>query len=144
MEHSNINSYAGDLNPQDVWLILKTQPDSSLIDVRTEEEIQFIWEPVLNKLNKFVKSIPWVTFPEYKINPNFIEQLHIVVPNKKVALFFICKADSRSRAAAIAATRDGYSLSYSVAKGFEGDLNKNGQRGTTSGWKAENLPWVQN
>ena len=62
MEHSNINSYAGDLNPQDVWLILKTQPDSSLIDVRTEEEIQFIGEPALNKINKYVENIPWILF----------------------------------------------------------------------------------
>ena len=135
--------YAGDLLPQEVWEILQSDPDATLIDVRTEVETLFIGEPELTKIGKKTMLIQWVLYPSYEVNSDFIHQLYKVSPSKSTKLFFICTAGSRSKSAAITATKVGYSHSYSVANGFEGGLNFAGHRGTIDGWKAANLPWSQ-
>jgi hypothetical protein len=40
-------------------------------------------------------------------------------------------------------TAAGYRQCFNVADGFEGNVDNQGHRGTTGGWKASNLPWVQ-
>ena len=83
-----------------------------------------------------------------KINPKFCEGLeeflHKVFPNnnKAVKIFFMCRSGARSDQAAEEFSYTGYPC-YNIEHGFEGDLNDDGQRGKTNGWKASNLPWRQ-
>jgi rhodanese-related sulfurtransferase len=56
---------------------------------------------------------------------------------------FLCRSGVRSRAAAIAMTRAGFSRAYNIAGGFEGDLDGERHRGAANGWKAAGLPWKQ-
>jgi rhodanese-related sulfurtransferase len=42
-----------------------------------------------------------------------------------------------------AATAAGFTRAHNVQGGFEGDLDATRHRGTTGGWKASGLPWVQ-
>ena len=42
-----------------------------------------------------------------------------------------------------AMTAEGYARCYNVAGGFEGDRNGDGHRGSSNGWKAAGLPWLQ-
>ena len=37
----------------------------------------------------------------------------------------------------------GFEKSFNIAGGFEGDVDGEGHRGNTSGWKASGLPWQQ-
>jgi hypothetical protein len=39
--------------------------------------------------------------------------------------------------------QDGFRACHNVAHGFEGPLDAEGHRGTTSGWKHAGLPWAQ-
>ena len=43
----------------------------------------------------------------------------------------------------MALTQAGYAACYNISDGFEGPHDKNRHRGSTAGWKARGLPWVQ-
>ena len=55
----------------------------------------------------------------------------------------LCRSGQRSRAAATALTAAGFTSAYNIADGFEGSRDEAGHRGTSSGWKALDLPWLQ-
>jgi len=56
---------------------------------------------------------------------------------------FLCRSGARSHAAAAAAAQAGYSQSYNVLQGFEGDKDTSGHRNSLGGWRVAGLPWVQ-
>jgi len=80
-------------------------------------------------------------------NPNFtadtIEALQAAGAGYETPILFLCRSGARSRAAAMAMTRAGFTKAFNIAGGFEGDLDKTGHRGLTNGWKAAGLPWRQ-
>ena len=107
-----------------------------LVDVRTAEE---------RKLDGFVPDsihIAWQTGPHFIRNPGFLRELGAKVA-KDVALLFICRSGSRSALAAEAAARAGFAHAFNVLEGFEGELDERHHRGTTAGWRARGLPWIQ-
>ena len=61
----------------------------------------------------------------------------------KSQVLVICRSGARSRAAAIALTRAGFTQAFNIAGGFEGDADAQGHRGNLNGWKASDLPWRQ-
>ena len=63
--------------------------------------------------------------------------------DKTAPMLFLCRSGARSRAAAIAMTRAGFTQAFNVAGGFEGDLDGERHRGHDNGWKAAGLPWRQ-
>ncbi len=136
-------SFAGDVSPADAWSALNQHPSAQLVDVRTQAEWAFAGLPSLDSLGKTVKTISWKFYPNFDVNPRFIEQLEAAVPDKSAALYFLCKTGGRSTDAAIAATAAGYANCYNIEGGFEGDINSNHQRGQVNGWKASRLPWQQ-
>lgn len=136
-------SYVGDVSPLDAWSALTQTPSAQLIDVRTQAEWAFAGLPTVDSLGKTVKTISWKFYPNFDLNPRFIEQLEAAVPDKTAPLYFLCKTGGRSADAAIAATAAGYLNCYNIAGGFEGDINSNHQRGQVNGWKANRLPWQQ-
>lgn len=135
--------YAGDVTPADAWNALAQYADAQLIDVRTQAEWSFSGVPSLDSMNKTLKTLSWKFYPNFDVNPRFIEQLEAAVSDKSAPLYFLCKTGGRSTDAAIAATAYGYTQCYNIEGGFEGDINSNHQRGQVNGWKASRLPWQQ-
>ena len=135
--------YAGDVDPAEAWKILESEPDAVLIDVRTDAEWAYVGLPNLRPVNRALHCIPWQLFPTMALNPHFVEQVagNGVRPEQTVLL--ICRSGVRSRHAAIALTRAGFSRCLNVADGFEGPSDAAGHRGGTAGWKATGLPWSQ-
>ena len=148
MSSSNHSSdYAGDLDAEEAWALLKSDPNAQLVDVRTMPEWTFVGGPDLSSLERPVHGIEWQVFPSMAPNPDFVTQTRAALgdagANKDSPILFLCRSGARSRAAAIALTRAGYSRAYNVAGGFEGDMDENRHRGNRNGWKAAGLPWRQ-
>ena len=135
--------YAGDLTPQAAWTLLQEKPEALLVDVRTLPEWQFIGLPELSSLGKKPLCLSWKFYPTFETNGDFIAQLMREVTDKQTPLLFLCRSGGRSLDAAVAATEAGYAEAYNIAGGFEGEPDGQGHRGTTNGWKADNLPWEQ-
>jgi rhodanese-related sulfurtransferase len=144
MSQSNSSAaYAGDVSPADAWGTLGSDPAAQVIDVRTTAEWNFVGLPDLSSANREVQLVEWQSFPTMTPNPDFVAQVSAANTDKNAPLFFLCRSGARSRAAAIAMTRAGYTRAYNIAGGFEGDLNAERHRGHHNGWKASGLPWRQ-
>ena len=129
-------SYAGDLTPREAWA--KLEQGAILVDVRTEGEWAHIGIPDTKATDNDPLFIPW-TFPGGIPNADFIADLTQQAPEDSgTELLFICRSGQRSVAAAIAATRAGFT-SYNVLEGFEGEPDRYGER-TVNGWKNRGLP----
>lgn len=130
-----------------VWARLQDDAGSILIDVRTRAEWAFVGLPDLAQLGKTVLLVEWQSYPDNRVNPDFVNGLSVALERigaaKDAALYFICRSGGRSRMAAEAMTAQGYSNCHNVADGFEGPLDATRHRGRVAGWKFEGLPWVQ-
>lgn len=139
----NGESYAGDLTEIEGWRILAEDQSSILIDVRTLAEWTYVGIPDIGSLGKKVIFVPWLSFPSMEINPLFVEQLKQAGAEESNVLLFLCRSGVRSKSAAQAMTRIGFSRCFNLKNGFEGNLDTNRHRGSTEGWKVAGLPWVQ-
>ena len=125
------------------------------VDVRTRAEVEFVGSPVLvdalvpyleNNLSAWNHNAQ--RYPK-TINEQFARQLAVELRNnglnKQSPVIFICRSGGRSAQTASLATQLGYTQTYSVVDGFEGDTAKNGlakgQR-VINGWKNSQLPWT--
>lgn len=138
-----MKTYAGDLDPEEAWELLKTTPDSRLIDVRTQAEWQFVGLPDLSSLEKQPLLISWQVFPTMARNEAFAQQLAGQGLTLETTLVFLCRSGVRSKAAAELMTSLGYENCWNVSTGFEGPLDDLHHRGSRAGWKAQKLPWQQ-
>ena len=141
------SDYAGDIDVQQAWEMLAADPKAQLIDVRTAAEWTYVGLPDLAPLGREVHAIEWQSFPSGQINPDFArvaaEQMKLAGADANTALLFLCRSGARSKAAAVAMTRAGFSRAFNIAGGFEGNLDSEGHRGNVNGWKASGLPWRQ-
>lgn len=128
--------YEGALYPAEAYELLQSAPGTKLVDVRCRAELDWV-----GRIPNAVE-IEWMTYPGMKPNPNFIAALDQQV-SKEALTLFICRSGARSHAATLAATQAGFSDSYNILEGFEGDKDGNEQRNTLNGWRAANLPWMQ-
>jgi rhodanese-related sulfurtransferase len=139
--------YGGDITSTEAWALLKSEPKAQLVDVRTSAEWNFVGVPDLSELGREVVCVEWQSFPTTAVNANFAvqtaEALRRAGAAEQTPVLFLCRSGARSRAAAIAMTRSGYSKAFNVAGGFEGDPDEERHRGMRNGWKAANLPWRQ-
>lgn len=126
--------YSGALLPQEAHALMSE--GAKLVDVRTKAELEWVGR-VPGSL-----VVEWNTWPGGKSNPEFIPQLEAQV-SKETPVLFLCRSGGRSHNAATAAAQAGYSESYNVLEGFEGDKNSEGHRNTSGGWRVAGLPWVQ-
>jgi rhodanese-related sulfurtransferase len=129
--------------PTQTWEALKTDPNTQLVDVRTDVEWNFVGVPDLNEAGKQALLIPWQVYPTMQRNPSFEDKLKQAGITAHHHIYFICRSGARSMAAAQAALAAGFPHVFNVADGFEGPVDANGHRGSAGGWKAEGLPWVQ-
>ncbi len=127
----------------EAWEMLKTDKNSQLIDIRTEEEWRLIGIPNLTSINKKVVFLSWQIWPEMEINNSFMQTINKIVEDKEIALLFICRSGGRSSQAANAVQQAGYRNCYNICDGFEGKLSNDRQRSSSNGWKFNNLPWIQ-
>jgi rhodanese-related sulfurtransferase len=138
-----MNNYAGDVTPDQAWAMLEEEPDAAIVDVRSEAEWAFVGIPDLSSLGKKPLLISWMQYPGMVRNDRFESDLDAQGLLKDKPILFLCRSGQRSRSAAIAMTALGYSACYNVASGFEGDPDAARQRGNLNGWKASQLPWIQ-
>ncbi|MBN9532707.1 MAG: rhodanese-like domain-containing protein [Alphaproteobacteria bacterium] len=141
------SDYAGDLTPQDAWALCQAEPAAQIVDVRTVAEWNFVGLPDLSSLSRAVHCVEWQRFPTMAANPDFVAEAGAEIAkagaDRNAPVLFLCRSGARSRAAAIAMTRAGYTRAYNISGGFEGDLDGQRHRGGTNGWKASGLPWRQ-
>lgn len=135
-------SYAGDLTPPEAWTLLQTDPEATLVDVRSEAEWAFVGLPDVTPLGKSVVTVAWNHWPDGTRNESFVDDLRAAGVTGTGPVVFLCRSGARSRAAATAATAAGIAPAYNVSEGFEGDLDEDGHRGR-NGWRASGLPWRQ-
>ncbi|MGY4256652.1 rhodanese-related sulfurtransferase [Bradyrhizobium sp. USDA 4516] len=131
-----------EISPRQAWDMLADDKTTQLVDVRTQPEWLYVGEPDLADIGKAVAKISWHVFPEMRVNPDFLDRLRATFQTGH-PIIFICRSGGRSLAAAKAAFAMGYARSFSLAGGFEGDVDEEEHRGTKVGWKAEGLPWRQ-
>ena len=147
MAENNEQDDVDDVEVEEVWERLKQDPDSVLIDVRTQAEWAYVGVPDLSSLGKQLYLIEWLHFPECKVNSSFTSQLESELAangaGQDANLFFICRSGHRSLHSAEAMAAAGYRACHNVAGGFEGPLDSEAHRGSVAGWKAAGLPWVQ-
>ncbi|HUO97923.1 MAG TPA: rhodanese-like domain-containing protein [Rhizomicrobium sp.] len=137
-------AYAGDLSAPDAWELLVREPDAQLIDVRTSAEWMFVGLPEISAIGRPLHRLEWQSFPAMTPNADFVAQAGAALGGNKTApVLFLCRSGARSRAAAAAMTGAGYTRSFNIAGGFEGDLDHERHRGRKNGWKAAGLPWIQ-
>jgi len=128
--------YGGALLPQEAFELMQNVPGAKLVDVRTQAE----WDYV-GRIPGSVQ-IQWQTYPGSRPNPNFLNELQSQT-DKQAIVMFLCRSGARSHAAAAAAAQAGYSQSFNVLEGFEGDKDTSGHRNAVGGWRVAGLPWVQ-
>ena len=129
--------YAGALLPSEAYSLLQEDPGAKLVDVRTQAEWEYVGHIPESVL------VEWNTYPNGQRNPAFLQELQAQVAKDDAPVMFLCRSGARSHQAAQAATRAGYSSSYNILEGFEGDKDANGHRNTVGGWRVAGLPWVQ-
>ncbi len=128
--------YEGAILPSEAYEILKSAPGAKLVDVRTRAEIDWV-----GKVPGAVE-IEWASYPGMKPNPNFLAALQQQVDKESLVLF-LCRSGARSHNAAVVATQAGFTDSYNVLEGFEGDKSSGNQRNSMNGWRKAGLPWEQ-
>lgn len=136
-----------DVSVTAVWNHLEADSKAVLVDVRTRPEWTFVGLPNLATLGRKPVLVEWLSYPDNRPNPEFVSRLQAELDaagaDKSTDIFFICRSGVRSLSAALAMTDAGYTRCHNVAGGFEGPLDGSGHRGTTAGWKAAGLPWLQ-
>jgi rhodanese-related sulfurtransferase len=139
------DNYAGDVSAEEAWRVLSENPGAVLVDVRTRAEWNFVGLADLGPLGKEALLAEWQSFPTMGVNPAFVDEVGAALKgaSRDVPVLFLCRSGARSRAAAVAMTKAGFSQAYNVAGGFEGDLDETRHRGRRNGWKASGLPWIQ-
>lgn len=137
--------YAGDISVADAWELLKSNASAQIVDVRTSAEWNYVGLPDVGTLQRKVHTVEWQSFPSGAPNAAFVGEAVQALGNitPETPVLFLCRSGVRSRAAAIAMTRAGFTHAYNIAGGFEGDLDGERHRGKTNGWKAAGLPWKQ-
>jgi rhodanese-related sulfurtransferase len=147
MSPSPSHDYAGDIGTAEAWEMLTRDPGAQLVDVRTVAEWNFVGVPDIQSLGRKVHCIEWVAFPAMQPNADFVAEASGAVEaagaGRDTPILFLCRSGARSRSAAIAMTRAGFTQAFNVVGGFEGDLDGERHRGQTTGWKADGLPWKQ-
>lgn len=128
--------YEGALLPIEAYAILCEAPGSTLVDVRTRAELDWV-----GRIPGSI-AIEWMNYPGMRPNPFFLNQLGQQVDSESLILF-ICRSGHRSHNAAAMATHAGYTACYNVLEGFEGDKDPRGRRGRINGWRHADLPWEQ-
>jgi len=128
--------YNGALLPEEAYQLCRDAPGAKIVDVRTRAELDWV-----GRIPGAVE-IELLSYPGSRPNPGFLAALEQQV-DKEAMVMFICRSGGRSHNAAMLAMQAGYTESYNVLEGFEGDKDAQGHRNTKGGWRKAGLPWIQ-
>lgn len=128
-------SYAGGVHPRLAWALVSAG-EALLVDVRTTEERKFVGHVPASL------HVAWASGTAMTRNPRFVRELEAKT-GKDATVLLLCRSGKRSDLAADAAARAGFSRVFNVLEGFEGEIDEHRHRGGLGGWRAYNLPWVQ-
>lgn len=128
-----------ELSLAEAWTMLSENPDSVLIDVRTQAEWTFVGVPDVSSVGKGLRAVEWTSFPTGAANTDFVDQATEGLRQDQ-PLLLLCRSGARSESAARALIQAGFENAYNVVAGFEGHLDIDSHR--HGGWKEE-LPWRQ-
>jgi rhodanese-related sulfurtransferase len=131
------------VSPAQTWEQLKANPAAKLIDVRTQPEWTYVGVPDLASIGKQVLLLSWQVYPNNARNEAFAQQLAAQGITPETPLYLLCRSGVRSLAAGEHLSQLGYSQCFNVEDGFEGPVDQSRHRGSTAGWKASGLPWLQ-
>jgi len=107
--------------------------------VRTRAELDWVGRPAIDGAQ--YAHIEWIRYPGSVPNAEFIEQLRqVATPDTPV--LFLCRSAARSKLAAVAAQKAGFTQAFDLLEGFEGDKDGQGHRKTVAGWCFRGLPWI--
>jgi len=127
--------YAGLITPAEAWRLSEAHA-ASIVDVRTRPE----WE-LVGRIPESV-LVEWRRYGETAPNAEFAAELAARFEPEDT-LLFLCRSAVRSHHAAEIATRAGFSKSFNILEGFEGEIDSDQQRGRLAGWRKAGLPWIQ-
>jgi rhodanese-related sulfurtransferase len=133
------------ISPQEALKILQNDPRAVMVDVRSDMEFLFVGHPA------GAIHIPWIDYPDWKLNPNFVTEVRKLVlggichdnPHSGAPVVLICRSGKRSMEAGNLLIKEGFCDVYNVAEGFEGELDEHHHRGSRGGWRFHGLPWEQ-
>ncbi|WP_327037040.1 rhodanese-like domain-containing protein [Methyloterricola oryzae] len=123
--------------PPQAFEDLQANPSAVLLDVRDRIEYAFVGHPVE------AVNIPWKDAPDWKPNPNFVDEVRQRVHALDTPLYLMCRSGQRSMDAAKALAAAGFTNLTNVDEGFEGPLDEKKHRGGLGGWRFHGLPWEQ-
>ena len=129
-------TYLIDLSPKQGYDRLQQNKDILFLDVRSYAEYKFVGHPIASIL------LPWIDEPDWIVNPEFCKLVRELKP-LDTEMILICRSGQRSMDAGIALINKGFTNVSHIDTGFEGDLDKNNQRGNLNGWRYDGLPWEQ-
>lgn len=113
---------------------LNDNSNSVVLDVRTEEEWNYVGKPDAESLNSKTLFISILVGPDRQKNENFVQEFLDKKVSKKDNVLIICRSGVRSMAAAKLLEQQGYKNLINISDGFEGNP------ATGEGWKKSNLP----
>lgn len=126
------------LTPREAWALLQQQPQALFVDVRMEIESLYVGRP------PGVENIPWYEYPDLTPDPAaFATAVEREAGDKTRTVVLICRSGKRTVDAGHALEAAGFTDVVNVLHGFEGELNDRFHRSTTTGWRADGLPWEQ-
>ena len=139
--------YGGEVTAQEAYAAVRDDPRAVVVDVRTDAEWNYVGVPDLAEAAGDLVGQSWQLFPAMSVDGNFATELDAKLRalgrDGEAPLYFLCRSGVRSLAAARAMTAAGYARAYNITHGFEGDPDGSRHRGSTNGWKADGLPWIQ-
>ena len=131
--------YAGSVSPAQAWE-LQQNGQAVIVDVRSGEELKYVGHVPQ------VLHVAWASGTALTRNPRFTRELEAkLAPHggKEAVALLLCRSGKRSVLAAQAATQAGFAHVFNILEGFEGELDAQGQRGHSDGWRHRGLPWQQ-
>ena len=127
--------YAGEVTPQEAYRLFSAY-NAKIIDVRSRFEYQYIGRIPDTPL------VSWKHWPSGETNADFLPELRAQCATEDIVLF-LCRSGIRSHSTAKVAAAAGFRQAFNILEGFEGDLDRYGQRGNIGGWRKAGLPWAQ-
>ena len=134
-----------EIMPKAAHELLSEDPRALLVDIRSSMEFLFVGHPA------HAVNIPWIDEPDWVIDPHFTANIRKLLlggvsceaEGECAPILLICRSGKRSLEAGHKLLEDGLTNVYSIAGGFEGELDEAHQRSTINGWRYDGLPWAQ-
>ena len=120
------------LAAKDIKSYLMAEPDSVLLDVRTNEEWEKIGKPEGEKIGLKTYFLSIQFGKERIFNENFVQEFKNLAINQDRNILIICRSGVRSQFAAELLKKENYTC-INISDGFEGNQEN-------VGWKRCGLP----